>query len=209
MSVMQVLHAARSGRLALLLPLVFLAGCPTLVQPAGAPRSIQASGPYTHAASGVVFPESLGRFRRASIQVYDAFEQAIVGYNVETADARIAATVYVLPRPRDARLAVRDLATQFDLECDNIIEQHAGATAGERWTPPPTANGETTPGRAAMFHYSEVFAQEQRALESLLFLFEFEGWRVKYRITYPFALRDRAAEEARGFVSSFLWRGGV
>ncbi len=206
----QAQHAPRICRgTALVLVALLLTGCPTLIKPAGEPRSIHASGSYTHAASGFTFPESVNRFRRVSIHVHDASEQAIVGYNVETTDARIALTLYVLPARRDPSGVVRDLPTQFELECGNVVQQHAGAVAGERWTPPRTANGEQTPGHAAMFHFSDSFAQEQQQLESLLYLFEFDGWHVKYRITYPYALRSRAAEEARGFVSSFRWRNGA
>jgi hypothetical protein len=117
--------------------------------------------------------------------------------------------LFVRPPTKDPSGALLPLARQFEVEKAEVLRYHAGATVGPAWTPPPTRNHETAPGYAAKFHYQEEFAYRRQEVESLLYLFEHDGWFVKYRITYPSSVQARANPAALDFVSSFLWRGGA
>jgi hypothetical protein len=56
------------------------------------------------------------------------------------------------------------------------------------------------------FRYEDAFAGGTYLLTSLLYLFEYDGWLVKYRITFPAAQEEKANLVSQVFVSGFLWR---
>lgn len=187
----------------------FITGCPTVSGPSRGARPIEASGLYVHGPSGFSFPESFGAFRRVEINQFDSSGMDVgVGYNLEQADSQIALTLYVYPRARDANGSILTLESQFEIERTYILQAHPGGKASETWTPTTTQNHEASPGYATTFRYQQLFAYRQQEIESLLYLFDYEGWAVKYRITYPLAQQAKANLVSQVFVSSFIWRGG-
>lgn len=189
-------------KMPLLVLLLVLTGCPTL---GGVPK-----GPYVHAPSGFVFPESFGKVRRVSVDRFDATGENVgVGYNLEEPGRQVALTLYVRPplQHEDGRLMA--LAEQFELERQAVVDHHPSAQSGASEAAPATRNAEPSPGLLAAFRFDEVFAYRNQRVDSLLYLFEYEGWFVKYRITHPAAQAAAAGAEARAFVSTFVWKGGA
>jgi hypothetical protein len=72
---------------------------------------------------------------------------------------------------------------------------------------PQTQNKEERTGRAIAFRYDQEFSGASRPVISLLYLFEFDGWLVKYRITFAADQEEKAFLVSQVFVSAFKWRG--
>jgi hypothetical protein len=179
--------------------LLTLTACPHFITPLPAP--IEVSGTYRHPASGLEFPESVGDYHRAQMTRFDREGLDVgIGYNHEEPDALVAFTVYVR-RPivlDDGRVATLD--RQFDVERDVIHEHHPGATEATHREVKITDGNRTLPGHAAEFHYVDDFSYAKREVVSFLYLFDRDGWIVKYRITFA-AIQRFSAEH---FVEEFL-----
>jgi hypothetical protein len=177
---------------ALLVALLPLAACPGVSGPQ--PASIRVNGTYEHPASGLAFPESVGAFRRGEITPFDREGRNIgVGYNYEGTDALVAFTVYVR-RPLVLESGeVASLGRQFAIERDVIRQYHPDASEAWSLEVEISEADRKLPGYAAEFRYREQFNFARRDVVSFLYLFDRDGWFVKYRITY--AERGEAASE--------------
>jgi len=186
-----------------------LAGCPSSTVAGPGPRPITAVGTFVHEPSQFDFPETFGKFRRVAIIQYDnqGFDIG-VGYNFDE-ELEIALTLYVYPPGRELSGELIPLARQLELERANILRRHPGARSSSPWTPPRTQNSESLPGHAEAFRYADAFAGGRREVTSLLYLFEYDGWVVKYRITFPAAQEEKANLVSQVFVSGFIWRGAA
>ena len=165
------------------LALLALSACPSVSGPQ--PTPIRVQGSYTHPASRLEFPEQVAGFRRGEITQFDAQGENLgVGYDYEAADATVAFTVYVR-RP----LVFEDgepesLGRQFAVERSVIRRYHEDNA--ELWSldVEMEAAGRSLPGYAAEFRYNDLFAYARHDVVSFLYLFDRDGWFVKYRITY-------------------------
>jgi hypothetical protein len=84
-----------------ILVLAFALALPATAQPAhiqapGAP----ATGPYTHEATGIIFPAAIGEFRRFRLTPDPGATGLSAGYAYVTATARMAATVILMRPPK-------------------------------------------------------------------------------------------------------------
>jgi hypothetical protein len=186
---------------------LFLAGCAST--PVGGPgvKPISVTGSYTHAPSRFVFPESFGKFRRVEINQYDSSGNDVgVGYNLDAEGMQVALTLYVYPPRRAESGVLLPLQKQFDLELSEIVRGHTAAKSVQTSVAPGTQNEETNSGFMAKLRYTEGFAGQRQSVVSLFYLFEYDGWLVKYRITYPAAQEEKANLVAQVFVSEFRWR---
>ena len=188
--------------------LVALTACPSirLAEPAGQADAapIRVAGTYVHPASGLEFPEQVGTFRRADILALDRDGPTlVVGYNHEEAGASVAATVYAWKAPTSGEDA--SLERQFERERDGVRQFHEGAREDGSRAVSFSVRGRPVPGFAAEFHYSDVFNYTLQAVDSFLYVFERDGWIIKYRISV--AERQRAAAEpiAREFLRNAPW----
>jgi hypothetical protein len=161
-----------------------LAGCPRATPPGA--TAIKAAGTWSHAASGLQFPDRLGAARRSGITQFDQRGADVgVGYDHEVADAMVAFTVYVRPPVALATGEPATLAQQFELEKDVIVRAHAGASEASSEPMTFARNGQSVSGFAAELSFHDVFAGRRQPLVSRLYLFAADGWVVKYRLTFP------------------------
>jgi len=168
---------------ALVLALLAVTACPAATGPRVEP--IHVAGTYEHPASGLRFPEQVGGFRRAEINQFDRDGLNIgVGYNYEEADASIALTVYVRRPLVLEKGELASLGHQFAIERYVIHQYHRDVS--EVWSQDVeiSDSDRSFPGYAAEFHYNEFFNFAERDVVSFLYLFDRDGWVVKYRITY-------------------------
>jgi hypothetical protein len=160
-----------------------------------------------HAPSGFEFPATFGEFQRVEITQHDAEGQNVgVGYHLDD-EMKIALTVYVKPplsAPTGEPLSLRN---QLQVEEAAIAHAHPGVTLRAGWTPRRTRNREPARGYALAFRYQENFAGAPRLVTSVLYLFEFDGWVVKYRATFPAFQEQPAHALVQTFVATFPWRG--
>jgi hypothetical protein len=161
-----------------------MAACPSVSGPR--PTPIHAQGSYTHPASRLEFPETVAGFHRGEITQFDAHGENLgVGYDYEAADASIAVTVYVRRPLMLEDGEVESLGSQFAIERELIRRYHQDTA--EQWSldVEMEAAGRSLPAYAAEFRYNDLFAYARHDVVSFLYLFDSDGWFVKYRITYP------------------------
>jgi len=187
-----------------------LAGCTPSADTSTAP-SAQTSAEATY-ADRWQFPEQVAGFKRVEVKQTGSGDtrQAIAGYNLDSAAARIAITVTVYRPPAATGAAgappIEVAERQFVAEKTAILKAHGlngpipPSTAGSI-----TAAGKEHPGLVAKFSFDEVFAGKPTAVDSHAYHFLEGDWAVKYRVTFPSS--TRAASEARvaEFMSQLAW----
>lgn len=185
-----------------------LLGCPTVTPNVAGVTPIHVQGVYTHEPSGFVLPPSIGSFRRVAINQYDREGLDVsVGYNLDEVDAEVAFTLYVTPPLRLPDGSDSALSQQFEVEIGAIQHHHGGAPVLHRQNTSSEQAGTSATGLLAQFRFEEVFGSRQQVVESLLHLFEYDGWRVKYRTTFPLSQREAVAPQLERFLASLQWRG--
>jgi hypothetical protein len=181
-----------------------LLGCPSVTPPGV--LAIRSDGPWEHPASGLRFPEQVASYQRVVINQYDAAGTNVgVGYNYESLAASVAFTVYVRPPLTLESGATASLAEQFDIERQVIHAHHAGGD--EAWVHEASAVTErgSVPAKAAEYRYDQEFSDGRRPVVSQLYLFDRDGWFVKYRVTFAKAQEERARVLVEAMLSSAPW----
>ncbi len=172
------------NQLAVLPVLLMLCGCPALRQP----EPIHAKGPYVHEPSGMIFPETVGSFRRDRVLRYDtAGRNVSAGYNLDRLGSAIAATVYVYPAPVDVKiLPIPSISGPredivlifFDLLKDEIREAHPDAELVAEREVTVTQDEVVKSGHHAVFRYDQPtpYGKQKFLSEAYLtFLFTASG----------------------------------
>ncbi len=167
---------------------------------------------YVQAASGMAFPLVAGRFERLnSVTRYaaDGSDES-VGYRWQTKAGSVNATVYVYPSPTlsNASAAAGNLDqarselcnAQFASVLREIASVHPTATLVEEGPTTLQQRRGHYAGHALAFTISSpsAFGKDHAPLRSEAELFCYLGgrWNVKYRFTYPAAIRaQRAIDE--------------
>lgn len=152
-------------------------------------------GELVHKDSGIAFPSRLGSFLRVTGNQYDDQGRDIsVGYN---GDIPVVVTVYVYPT--EGRSLEADLVQQSAV----VLDAHPGATVLEHRKVQVTP--EDVDASLVSFEFSADFYGKQQSLHSQLVLARLGERFVKYRITYPVAIADIAAEDSTRFLHHFAW----
>src|SRR5437867_5637847 len=140
-----------------------------------AARQIEANGTYVHEPSQRRFPEQVGEFRREKVLQYDEAGRDIsVGYNLETADRLIAATMYVYP-----------LAGQtFGDELSEVQRAHANTQVAFEQQLTLDREPKHQACRMAGLSYEETFAHRYGPVTSYLLVCDDPPWRLKWRFTH-------------------------
>jgi len=193
-----------------------LLGCPA--RPRYLPQSevIEATGAYTHADSGMTFPQMVADFRRSRVLRYDTQGLDVsAGYDLYDPPRLVAVTVYVYPAPslvsigsppEVVALARARLAKgEFEARKREVLQAHPGARLVEETEVSLPQGVWTYSGRMATFEYEGVFAFQGQALRSQVYLFNYVGgkWAIKYRFTHP--KRFDATKEIEAFMQNLQW----
>ena len=196
---------------------LLLCGCPTLdTHPLAQPERIPVEGPYVHRPSGITLPESMGGFPRISVLRYDAEGLDIsAGYNYASLLHPMIATVYVYPSPglvsigSSAQMVAGTQAvlteSEFKRRIQEVLQAHPRARLVEQRDTTRTENGQSYPGKLAVFEFEDMFGGSKIPLRSHLYLFCYIGdkWTVAYRFTHPQAVGN--SEEIEEFIQDFRW----
>jgi len=170
---------------------------------ANKPQKITASGIYTHAATGMRFPEKTGSFTRLQMFRYDSQELDVsVGY-VQSADQdTLQATAYLYPEPKFTTASAKaGLANkEFQDRKREILTSHKGSKLLEEGAIDLSIRGKRYQGQKAVMEFNEPFNGGVKTLRSHLYVFCFvEGnWTVKYRFTH------QASANAQRSIESFM-----
>ena len=179
-----------------------------------APKTLTADGTFTHDASGMKFPSSVGRFLRGEINQYDASGKDVsAGYNLLDRSCPTAATVYVSDGGRVVSFGSSDevIDKTRELLFDNafegvkaaVVEANPGAELVSEGDVELGQAGRLYAGKKATFRYEREFAGERRQVQSDAFLFPYGQWHIKYRFTYPAEMN--AGEEIGAFMRALRW----
>jgi hypothetical protein len=191
---------------------------PFLAQSALGLEVMHPSGPYTQAATGMTYPDSVDQFRRVNVIRYqpDGSDES-AGYNDETPLREINMTVYVFPSPSilsigSPRSVVEDTRRQL---CQGQYEKvqrevrgaHPDAVLVEKKDVSLTQASITYAGHFASFDLTNAkfFGRTDVPSRSEAFLYCYVGgkWSVEYRIDYP---RDfDAVDSIATFMNHLVW----
>ena len=185
------------------------------------PREVEVSGPYTQAATGMIFPEAVGEFQRTDVISYNSERtDESADYLLENdGKPAIAITVYVYPVPADLGSALAQSLPKEDLvgawymlgeqlfneEEQGIVELHPGSRLIDGGETAFEQHGVSYPGAVSTFSYNEDFFGHVQKVRSQLHLFPMVGgkWMVKYRITYAEGFDGVAP--ANAFIRALPW----
>jgi hypothetical protein len=145
--------------------------------------------PVRQDATGMVFPDKVGEFKRIAVHRYDAEGRNVsAGYNLRLGDAGVAVTVYVYPlEPRAGETARQACDRDFAGVTRAIVAANPENEAMGETAVQGSVGAETVAGRMAAFTYSQNFAQALRTVttRALVLCPVKERWIVKYRATWP------------------------
>jgi hypothetical protein len=184
------------------------------------PREVEVTGPYTQAATGMVFPASVKSFQRDEVISYNSERtDESVTYIQDKDGKEIAITVYVYPVPADLGSALAQSLPKNDLigtwymlgqqlfgeEEQGVVELHGGAELVDGGETSFEQHGVSYPGAISTFRYNEDFFGRVQKVRSQLILFPMVGgkWMVKYRATYPEGYDG--ATEVSAFIHALPW----
>jgi hypothetical protein len=183
------------------------------------PKDLDVTGPYTQAATGMVFPERVLDFGRTSVTRYNSEgTEESADYVLDEPGAQAMVSVYVYAAPADIAQALAGalptdeltgvlymIAEQlFGDEEQAIADLHPGSELRDEGDTSIEKQGKEWPGNYALFRYDEdAFGKVQR-VDSKLYLFPMVAgkWMVKFRITAP---AGNGEAEGERFVRALPW----
>jgi len=186
------------------------------------PKDVDVMGPYTQDASGMVFPESVGDFKRADVISYNSerTDESATYIQDKNGKESVAITIYVYPVPLDIGSALVQSLPKDDVagalfmlteqlfadEEMGVLEVHRNAEILDEGITSHDERGFSQPGTLASFRYNEDFFGAVQKVRSQLHLFSMVGgkWMVKYRVTYPETVTDGAAQAIQ-FLRALPW----
>lgn len=197
---------------------LFISGLLIPLSAARAMTELNPEGPYKQAATGMIFPVSIGDFRRINIIRYDEDgTDESAGYNREIPMSEISATVYLFPSPglssfgssqniiddTRSRLCVQ----QFQAIQREVSGAHPDAKLISEGTARLVQGADIHIGYQAFYTLTNPLFFDRRdvASRSDVYVFCFVGgkWTVEYRIDYP---QDYdASKEIADFMRELVW----
>ena len=183
------------------------------------PKDLEVTGPYTQAATGMVFPDHVLDFGRTAVTRYNSEgTEESADYLLDTPGKQAMVSVYVYPAPAEIAQALaatlpRDeladalymIAEQLFSDEEQAIEQlHPGAELVDEGDTSLKKSGREWPGNYAGFRYDEDYFGKVQPVDSKLYLFPMVAgkWMVKFRITAPMG---DGLQETERFLQALPW----
>lgn len=191
--------------------LIFLIGCSEL------PRTLEPDEPaisemhikddYTHQASGMVFPVSVGSFKRTNMFRYDREAKNFsADYQMRGIFGRAAIIkVYIYPSSivshtpqpdinrhfNEVKVSLMDIYPDIDSFFDGTIKigQKVGAQTG----------------LASSFKHTAANLFKKKLCFSQVYLFEHGPWYIRYRVTYPESNHKKVDPQVGQFMHLLEW----
>jgi hypothetical protein len=183
------------------------------------PKDLDVTGPYTQAATGMVFPERVLDFQRTAVTRYNSEgTEESADYVLDEPGRRAMVSIYVYPAPTEIAQALSMnlsgdeltaalymVAEQLFADEEQAIAQlHPGSDMTDEGDTSLLKEGMNWPGNYATYRYDEDAFGKVQPVSSKLYLFPMVAgkWMVKYRITAP---EGTGAEEGERFVRALPW----
>ena len=164
---------------------------------------------YVHDFSNFVFPKQIGRFLRLSLHNLDPIGREVsVIYN---SDSGIMLTVYVYPTRQLSLETGKDpLEDHFQGVKGVALRNSPGAKLLSEGPSRVMQNGKSFTGRRVVmaledFREKAIRSRQRPKGISELLIFRLGEHFIKYRIAYSDAIRGKAENEIKDFMSALRW----
>ncbi len=171
------------------------------------PRA-QSDGVYLHSASGLTFPAEIGIFARDEIHHYDDTQtDTSVAYHTVRPDKAILAMVYVYP----VRYSNATHEQALSLQLQQIKSEVAQVYGATHFIDDSEYRAGQEIGSVLAFQAERelVTGKGAEPVFSAVYLFEREGWFLKYRATCPVAQKDQVPGELSRLITAIGWPTGT
>jgi hypothetical protein len=163
---------------------------------------VKVDGTYIHKATGMVFPEKVGLFKREDkILQYDPDASNIgVGYNLDDIGHSVPVTVYIYPAGEAKAPCDKAFNDHFDQIKSAVVSRIPHARLLLESDTEIRQTGKTVKGRVVKFVYDmqTPLGAEQALTRAYLFI---NGkWFIKYRITYLRQIDEIVDEDIEKFM---------
>ena len=149
---------------------------------------------FIHKNSDTRFPIQIGEFKRVEPREYLPDGSNIsVGYNLRTSNY-ITATIYIYAQEQQGNKT--DLDSELTAVLGAIQYYNPDYEIIEEMKISKEINGELVTGKFLSIEYT---GQGNSKRETLTYLYDYKGWFVKYRITYPMT-----SSNSRNIIEDFL-----
>jgi len=162
---------------------------------------------YIHSASELTFPANIGVFARDEVHHYDDTQaNTSVAYKAVRSEKAILVTVYVYPAQYSGATHEQALRLELEQIKSEMIQVYDIAEFEES-----EYRAEQTIGRVITFQAERelVRGRGTEPVFSVAYLFEYEGWFLKYRATCPVAQGDQVTAELNRIVATIGWPDGT
>ena len=177
-----------------------------LTAPLAAQTEVDAPpGPWTHTATGTVFPKTVMGFERGRIFEFDNTGRDVgVGYTMDRGEHRVVVTLYVYPQA-----PATSCAEEFAGVEEAIVKYPGTQKISEGMALPPSGTGARSALLARYLIAAGAMREDIPALVSEAYLFcSADGaWLVKYRASW-----DGPAEtfpSLTPFLGAFQWNAAL
>jgi hypothetical protein len=184
--------------------LVFLA-CETVPLPVGFEEGDERI--IRHAHSGMQFPRQVGGFHRISPAAYDEDGRDVsVGYAISR-PVPCTITVYIYPASTGLEEHADEVKSTIESTYVGVVVLSESEKSHEHF-------GVAYPGELAVYNYQfkrrmdmagGAIYESTVVVESRLYLFKYEDWFVKYRVTYPEESWDKIDVQVGAFREQLVW----
>ncbi len=156
---------------------------------------------YVHPYSGMKFPSMAGLFVRGPVRKYDPQGRDIsVAYEIQHIGGNTEMTVFIFPSAHD-----RNFPGHFEQACEAVLRFSRSSKLLIKKDVAIKQNGHVYRGKRATFSMQSVFSGQKIATLSLLYLFKYGDWYIKYRVTYPQTGHDKIMPEIERFMQELSW----
>ncbi len=163
------------------------------------PANSESAETYVHRSGLFSFPTSLASLTRTRVTPYDA-QANDVGISYKDPGSRLVISIYVYPAPKLSDGSPSSLSEHFSAEDAEVLKDTAG-TVQDVWPNGlPIWSDEGVPGMLQAYNFGG-----DGSTTSLLQLYDYGKWRLKFRSTYLNDSSERAEMLIGKVHKAFKW----
>jgi hypothetical protein len=163
------------------------------------PANSEASDTYFHQSGLFSFPSSLASLTRTRITPYDA-QANDVGITYKDPNSRLVISIYAYPAPKLSDGSASSLSEHFSAEDAEVLKDTAGTVQVAWPSSLPVWSDEGVPGVLQAYNFGG-----DGSTTSLLQLYDYGKWRLKFRSTYLTGSAERAEVLINQVHKAFKW----
>ena len=163
-----------------------------------APARTATDDTYLHKSGLFRFPASLSALTRVEVKPYDS-ASSDVGVSYEDPNSRLLVTIYAFPAPRLRDGTISSLEQHFGVEDEAILGKWPNSSKAPWPSDLPIWSDEGVRGML------QAYDLEGGTTQSILQLYDYKGWRLKFRSTFPSSDAKHATKLIDEVHRAFSW----